>query len=177
MGLSVVDGIVRSHKGFIRVESSHGSGSVFEVFLPVISEPAEQEQDETKVSSHGIGKILLVDDEKIVTTATKANLENLGYKVETDNNPVNALKKFKADPHSFDLVITDMSMPRMNGAELSQAILRIRHDIPIIMLSGFAELMNKEQALSLGLTDFLLKPVRRAVLAEAVSAAILKGKA
>ncbi len=177
LGLSVVDGIVRSHKGFVKVESLVGVGSVFEVFLPVISEPAEQEQDETRVSSPGRGKILLVDDEKIVTTATKANLENLGYKVETDNNPVNALKKFKADPHSFDLIITDMSMPRMNGAELSQAILKIRNDIPIIMLSGFAELMNKEHALSLGLRDFLLKPIRRAVLAEAVSAAILNGKA
>ena len=169
LGLSVVDGIIRGHEGHINVKSTVGKGSVFEVYLPVITEKEEPAVNQLETGPLVKGRILMVDDETIVTRATKANLNNLGYDVETDNDPLSALVTFQSDPYAFDLVITDMGMPRMNGAELSLAMLKIRPDIPIIMLSGFAELMDKERAISLGLRDFLLKPLRRGVLAETVS--------
>ncbi len=175
LGLSVVDGIIRSHNGLIRVQSSAGHGTTFQVYLPVIEEPQEEQMQSVEAINLVKGRILMVDDEKIVTTATKANLENLGYEVQTDNDPLSALVTFQSDPYFFDLIITDMSMPRMNGAELAQAIWRTRNDMPIIMLSGFADLMDKERALALGLRDFLLKPLRRSVLADAVSS-VLKTK-
>ncbi len=172
LGLSVVDGIIRSHEGHISVKSSLGKGTVFEVYLPVIVQKEEPVINELESGSLVKGRILMVDDEKIVTRATQANLQNLGYQVETENDPLSALVTFQSDPYAFDLIITDMGMPRMNGAELSQAILKIRPDMPIIMLSGFAELMDKEKATAMGLRDFLLKPLRRGVLAEAVSKAL-----
>lgn len=169
LGLSVVDGIVRSHNGLMMVQSSIGVGSVFEVFLPVIKDCEEGGSPIMESDPLIKGRILFVDDEEIVTLATKANLENMGYEVSVANDPLVALVTFQNDPHAFDLVITDMGMPRMNGAELSRAIWKIRSNMPVIMLSGFAELMNKETALAIGMRDFLLKPLRRGVLADAVS--------
>lgn len=172
LGLSVVDGIIRSHEGHISVKSALGKGTVFEVYLPVIVQTEEPVINELDSGVLVKGRILMVDDEKIVTRATQANLQNLGYQVETENDPLSALVTFQSDPYAFDLIITDMSMPRMNGAELSLAILKIRPDIPIVMLSGFADLMDKEKATAMGLRDFLLKPLRRGVLAETVSKAL-----
>ena len=172
LGLSVVDGIIRSHEGHISVKSALGKGTVFEVYLPVIVQTEEPVINELDSGALVKGRILMVDDEKIVTRATQANLQNLGYQVETENDPLSALVTFQSDPYAFDLIITDMSMPRMNGAELSLAILKIRPDMPIVMLSGFADLMDKEKATAMGLRDFLLKPLRRGVLAETVSKAL-----
>jgi CheY-like chemotaxis protein len=86
-------------------------------------------------------------------------LERLGYKVTTRSSSIDALEAFRANPDKFDLIITDMAMPNMAGDKLSVEINQIRPDIPILLCTGFSEIISEEKAKSLGINGFLLKPV------------------
>jgi len=99
---------------------------------------------------------------------TKKILNRLGYKVETKLNPVEALELFQAKADRFDLVITDMTMPKMNGTELSEKIKSIRSDIPIIICTGYSSLINEKEAEQLGISAFIMKPIRMSQLARTV---------
>jgi len=86
-------------------------------------------------------------------------LERLGYNVTTRTSSIDALEAFKANPDTFDLVITDMTMPNMTGEHLAGEITKIRPAIPVILCTGFSEMMSEEKAKSLGIEGFLMKPV------------------
>jgi PAS domain S-box-containing protein len=169
LGLSVVDSIVRDHGGVMNVDSAPGKGTTFEIYFPTVMEthisPVKIEPD----IPFGKGSILFVDDENMVTDATKLNLESLGYKVTTENDPVRALETFESQPHAFDLIITDMSMPKMTGLEFSSRVSLIRKDIPILMITGFSDLLEGEHFSEYGIRDILHKPLKKAVLAQTVS--------
>ncbi|MBW2055818.1 MAG: response regulator, partial [Deltaproteobacteria bacterium] len=137
MGLSVVHGIVKSHRGLILVDSELGTGTTFSIFFPVVQEEAVIETETDEKLPTGSESILFVDDEESMVYNGQNRLERLGYQVETRMSPVEALESFRANPDQFDLVITDMTMPQMTGDQLVKEILKIRPDVPTILCTGF----------------------------------------
>ena len=107
----------------------------------------------------GTENILLVDDEEAIVDMEKQVLEGIGYRVTIRTGSVEALETFKADPGSFDLIITDMTMPDMTGTELSGEIKKIRPDIPVILCTGFSYQVNEEKSRALGIEGYIMKPV------------------
>jgi len=173
MGLAVVYGIVESYKGAINVDSEPETGTRFQIFFP----SPDHETDELKTDIDqrirgGRECILFVDDEAPLVELGREILENLGYQVVARLSSVDALADFRKDPSRFDLVITDMTMPSMNGMELSQALMAIRPDIPIILCTGFSERVTKEKASAMGIREYLLKPSGVATMAETVRKAL-----
>ena len=167
MGLAVVHGIVTSHGGTIFVESQPGEGTTFSVFFPTFTSscPTEIDHEIAVDIPKGTGKILFVDDEESLTRLEKISLEQLGYEVIAKTNVREALETFRASPQSFDVVITDQTMPIMTGEELSKKLLEIRPNVPIILCTGFSHTMNKEKAELLGIRAFLMKPMLTGQLA------------
>ncbi|MCK4840167.1 MAG: response regulator [Desulfobulbaceae bacterium] len=169
LGLSVVHGIVTSHGGHISVYSEPGQGTTFHIYLPVIVK--QQVTDEPPLTEEVLGgteRIMLVDDEEIIVSMEKQQLESLGYQVTALTNGVDAVEEFRKAPQDTDMVVTDMTMPNITGAELSQQILEIRPDIPIILCTGYSELIDKDKAIAQGIQEYLMKPVSRKDLARAV---------
>jgi CheY-like chemotaxis protein len=103
--------------------------------------------------------ILFVDDEISIVKMVKRMFERLGYKVETATTPQDALERFSSNPDHFDLVITDMTMPQMTGVKLSEKLMAIREDIPIIICTGHSALVDEERAKDLGLAAYVMKPI------------------
>jgi len=107
---------------------------------------------------HGNESLLFVDDEELIVDVTGDMLERLGYDVETKKNPLEALELFQSNPDHFDLVITDMTMPQMSGVKLSEKLRTIRPDIPVIICTGHSPLIDQENAKSMGIAAFVMKP-------------------
>lgn len=160
MGLSVVHGIVEKCGGIIQVITKPNSGTKITILLPLedvaIEEKPIQEKGDTQ---KGVGHILIVDDEELIVTLEKTWLERLGYKVTALNSSPEALNVFSKTPEAFDLVVTDMSMPGINGQELSSELNRLRPDLPILMCTGFSDELSTEEAESMGIKGYLFKPV------------------
>jgi CheY-like chemotaxis protein len=106
----------------------------------------------------GTERILFVDDEELLVKLGKKMLERLGYQVTTQTSPLVALDLFRNKPDAFDLVITDVTMPKMTGDELAKELLKIRPDIPVILCTGFSARMSDEKARELGIKAFIMKP-------------------
>jgi nitrogen-specific signal transduction histidine kinase/ActR/RegA family two-component response regulator len=174
MGLSVVHGIVESYKGAIHVSSQEGKGTVFDIYLPAIESRADLDKSEAEHMPKGTEHILFVDDEPIIVEMGKSQLEALGYKVSTRSDSLEALALFKSKPDSFDLIITDMTMPKMTGDELAKDIKRIRPDIPIILCTGFSSKLTSKSAQQLDIDGLLMKPIILKDMASAVRKVIDK---
>ncbi|MFA6498903.1 MAG: PAS domain S-box protein [Desulfurivibrionaceae bacterium] len=160
LGLSVVHGIIKSYQGHITVYSEPGKGARFCVYLPRIAEvPSFAEAVCSDTIPTGTERVLVVDDEEMISMMLQLILQNLGYQVTYTCNSLEALALIEQDPKAFDLLITDMTMPHLTGFELAQKALAIRPDLPIILCTGFSELLNKEQAQALGIRAYLMKPV------------------
>jgi len=159
MGLAVVHGIVKNYNGAISVDSSQGKGTKFSILFPLTSEKPEIEAQTNKDIPRGNETILFVDDEISITKMVKRMFERLGYKVETATTPQDALERFSLNPDHFDLVITDMTMPQMTGVKLSEKLMEIRPDIPIIICTGHSALVDEERAKDLNLAAYVMKPI------------------
>ena len=173
MGLAVVHGVVKGHRGDMRCSSTPGKGTRFEVLLPLHwgGAPAEME-DEIKPAVPGQGRILIVDDEVGILDAQKQSLEHIGYQVEIRTSSIEALEALRERPDRFDLVVTDMTMPDMTGAELATRLLAIRADLPIILCTGYSEAINQEKAKEIGIREMLMKPVLVSTLTDAIRRAL-----
>lgn len=169
LGLSTVMGIVKNHQGTIKVYSEVGEGTTFIILLPAISEAAD-EQDNSSKDNFQTGKesILLVDDEEAILEATQLILENLGYEVKTFNSGFEALAEYRNHPDKYDLLISDMNMPQMNGLELIQAIGRINSDLPIIICTGFSSKLLKLDTKEHNIKKVLMKPLTVKELSETI---------
>ena len=168
MGLAVVHGIVSSHGGGIAVYSEPGVGSAFHVYMPVSPMAPLPQFNQTQELATGNERLLIVDDEEDLAVLTRHMLEDLGYSVETHTSSAQALESFRQDPSRFDLVISDQTMPRMTGLELAAEMLRLRPDLPVMLLSGFNHNLRQQEAEQLGVRLVLAKPVTTAQLADAV---------
>jgi len=165
LGLAVVLGIVDKHNGYIKAYSRPGKGTTFHVYFPVLENQIDSNlQEEENTIQGGTEKIMVVDDEQHILEITKEFLENYGYTLSIFSNGDDAFKAFLKDPYQFDMVITDMTIPKMTGKELSCLILKERGDVPIMLCTGYSQNFTKENALELGIREYVQKPVESANL-------------
>ncbi|MDD3472315.1 MAG: PAS domain S-box protein [Syntrophaceae bacterium] len=169
-GLSIVHNIVQNHGGFVTVQSDLGKGSSFNVYLPIIEECFENqlESQETSPIVGGHEKILLVDDESVLTDVGKSIFESLGYQVEAFTDPVEALKAFEKSPGEFDLIFTDLAMPKISGDVLTQKIRAIRQDVPVIFCTGLSQSFSEDWLNNLGVRAVIEKPLLKKDMARVV---------
>ena len=176
MGLAVVHGIVKSHKGAIDIESRVGEGTAFHVYFPSSKEKAYKGKGESEALPTGNERILFVDDEISIVKLYEKILNELGYSVSSNTDPVRIQKLFKSEPDKYDLIISDMTMPNMTGDQLAIEILNIRPNIPILICTGHSEKMSPEKADKIGIKGLLMKPIMTADLAKAVRKALDEAK-
>jgi PAS domain S-box-containing protein len=137
LGLTFVQKIVTRCHGRIDVESQEGKGTTFHIYLPQSPEPAPPvTPDKNQILPGRREQILVVDDEVMILSMMQQRLRKMGYRVITRADSVNAMETFSADPHKFDLVITDHTMPALQGADLAERLGDIRPDVPVILVTG-----------------------------------------
>jgi PAS domain S-box-containing protein len=170
LGLSVVHGIVQKHNGAITLNSEPGTGSTFDVFLPVIEneQPRAKEDTQTNIDLTGKEHVLIVDDDYQLLEMYERQLKRLGYEVTCSSNPEEALELFQRDPRRFDLVITDLTMPKMTGIELAKELSSIRPGIPIILCSGVSQVVSDSESKLAGIQTVIYKPIRRQKIAQTI---------
>ncbi|NOY28765.1 MAG: response regulator, partial [Planctomycetes bacterium] len=161
LGLSVVHGAVTSLGGTIEVQSVIGKGTTFVVYLPCTEKiPTSDKRPQLKRGMGGGDEhVLVVDDEQSVLESTQFMLQQLGYHVTTCASANEAINCFSAGPQDYDLVLSDMTMPRTSGVELLRRIRELRADLPVVLMTGFAGLLNEEELQRIGINRFLIKPI------------------
>jgi two-component system cell cycle sensor histidine kinase/response regulator CckA len=178
LGLSVVIGIVRPHSGVVTVESEPGRGSIFRVFIPVSEEEVPQQPEKAAKSPEfeGGGTVLLVDDEEMVREMAAAMLARLGFTVLEAKDGVEAVEVFRQRQDEIRCVLSDLTMPRMNGWETLTALRNIVPDLPVILASGY----NEAQVMAGDHPQlpqvFLGKPYNLKGLSDAMSQALVNRK-
>ncbi len=168
MGLAVVTGIVRSHEGLITVASTPSKGTAFNVYFPKLVVHTQKEKSKSETLPRGTERILIVDDEVSMVDVTQRQLEHLGYQVTVKTSSNEALKLFQSQPESFDIVLSDQTMPEMTGEKLAKKLLEIRPNIPIIICTGYSAKLDAEKANRVGIRAFIMKPVDKRELARTV---------
>lgn len=176
LGLSVIQGIIKSYGGEITVESIPGQGTIFRVYFPESDDAALEEETAASVLPIGDQRILFVDDEPALVDMGQQRLSRLGYKVEACTSSVEALSLFQDDSARFDLVITDMAMPVLSGDRLAKRLIEIRPGIPIILCTGFSKHISNEKAAACGIRAFLMKPITIKEMADTVKRVLLQSE-
>ena len=179
LGLSVIHGIVRNHRGAITVDSKLGEGATFHVYLPRIDSSKEvMKGDPPSETLKGSERILFVDDEEDVAFAGGKMLQRFGYEVVVKRDGLEALELFRSNPYDFDLIFTDQNMPNMTGTELTQEVLAIRPDMPIVLCTGLGPaasgILNKKDKRALGIREVVVKPLDQSEMAKIVRRALEK---
>ncbi|MFH2129102.1 MAG: ATP-binding protein [bacterium] len=168
LGLSVVHGIVKNHSGVIRVQSELGVGTEFDVFFPMIDDEIPDATPDVPEVVKGNEHILIVDDEISLSNFYGLAITKLGYTSTICDGGFDALSQFKDDPHKFDLIFTDQTMPEMTGIQLSQEILKIRPGTPIILATGYSTSNIEDNAYKVGIHQVLKKPIKINQLANTI---------
>ncbi len=180
LGLAVIHGAVEDYKGFVEVKSSVGKGSTFSIYLPVTKEPATEAVDvepmKKSVVMSGNERILVVDDELLLVKINQKRLEDRGYQVTAVTDSREALEIFQGQPDNFDLLITDQTMPDLTGAELTEAMLKIKPSLPVIMCTGHSDIVSEVEALEMGIKKYVFKPLHGDELLDAVQEVLAASK-
>ena len=180
MGLSVVHEIISDHDGEIIVKTKPEKGTAFHIFLPTIEKTTSINQDlEQDITSPdpiptGTENILFVDDDAQIAIMTEKILSRLGYHVTLHTDSRKALETFKKNPDKFDVIITDMTMPKMTGTELATKLFKIKPDVQIILCSGHSDLIDKQIARSMGIKEYITKPITLKQIAETIRRVLTK---
>ncbi len=159
LGLHVVRGIVSAHGGAVSVESQVGKGSAFRVYLPA-AENGGTTDVATKARTQMLGRgerVAYVDDDEVVRLMVQRVLEHQGFQVTSFSDPSELLRTVQAQPGSFDLLVTDYSMPVMNGLEVARSVRAYRPDIPVIIATGYAPEELRVEVEALGRAEVLNK--------------------
>ena len=161
LGLSAMRGIIRGHKGGIRVESEPGNGSLFQLFFPVIADPQPtHSRAEAGSTQQTKGTILIADDEPIIRAATSEMFQNLGFRVLEAADGLEAIEFFRSHSKEISAVLLDLTMPRLDGREALREILNIRPDAKVILCSGYHEQEALQGTEARRVAGFLPKPYR-----------------
>ena len=160
LGLAVVHGIMQTHEGIITVYSRPGEGTVFNVYFPAHNRNVVEEPLRLSNAPRGNGeRILVVEDEESLALMIGKILMKLGYTAEISHDPVAALAMLRAAPESYDLILTDLTMPHMTGLEFASCALEARPQTPIILMTGFSASMTSEQIRATGIKEVMIKPI------------------
>lgn len=171
LGLSVVQGIVRDHGGVVQIQSRPSGGSEFRVLLPAFVPPEEGarpagpdgggDDGACQARSEGPLRVLLVDDEPMALTTLTRLLENRGAQVAPFRDPRRALRTFEETPRDFDVLLTDLDMPEMDGVTLADRLRALRPGFAVVLLSGVGACGEFEALTTAGRVDMVLaKPVK-----------------
>lgn len=163
LGLSIVHSIVQAHHGAIRVDSEVGVGTTFNVYLPLYTpDDWHQGNPEAAETANSVGceTIMFIDDEPSLVNVFRQGLMRLGYKVEGFTDPRKAHEHFAKNPGRIDLVVTDTTMPYMNGVDLAEKMLAIKPGLPVIICTGFTTIISVEEARKKGISDYVMKPFK-----------------
>lgn len=172
LGLSTVHGIVKDHGGMIQVYSELDKGTTFQIFLPLATVEEQLSVKSEENFPRGNETILYVDDEKLLIDIGKELLEGLGYSVETRVSSIDAFEAFRAQPDKYDLVVTDMTMPKLTGEMLAIKIHELDPATPVILCTGYSARLNADKLKSIGVKHVLMKPVTLTKLATVVRTAL-----
>ena len=169
MGLATVQGIVDQHCGLIKVHSTTGKGSSFELYFPVTEavQPIDQKQEET-APQQGTEAILLVDDDEMLIDLGRQILTDLGYSVAIATNGHDALTVIEKNPQQFDLIITDQTMPKMTGLELTQRVKKLNSQLLVILMTGYSSKISEDDIGKYGISAYCRKPLRLAELSQVI---------
>ncbi len=173
LGLATVHGIVKKCGGFVSVESEPGKGSTFNVYLPQVPSAGRAEAAGARPAGDVRGRVLVVDDEEEISTMIQQVLESRGFDVHACSSSLDALNEFAARPETFDLLLTDQTMPELTGIELAQRVLALRPGMPVILFTGFSEAATPEYIRKVGIRDRLMKPVTPKALLESINSVLL----
>jgi CheY-like chemotaxis protein len=176
LGLAVVHGIIKKHKGEIHVASKVGVGTTVHIYLAADGGEVDNRKVKASLKQGGNERIMVIDDEPPVARVLQSMLQRVGYNVTIFNDSIAAVKRFRMDPNCCDLVITDMLMPNMTGVELAREFLGQRSDIPIIILSGHSENVDRKRVKQLGIKELLLKPIKKEKLYQIIRRILEHGK-
>ncbi len=168
MGLSIVHNIVRRHNGAINFDSQIEVGTTFEVLLPLSHSQYEEESSYQSAENAEDTHLLLVDDEEAILSLLSQYLIEEGFQVTSTSDSREALRLFEQNPHRFDLVVTDQTMPNLYGDQLAVQLLQLRPELPIVLATGFSQRVTKAQAKALGIKAYLMKPFSRDQLVSTV---------
>jgi PAS domain S-box-containing protein len=159
LGLAVVHGIVRAHRGGVDVESRLGKGSTFHIYLPMAATEAEGSVSEVMQAPRGAGEVIyIVDDEDTVATFTKYALENKGYRAVTIDTATQCLEALRSNPGACSVLVTDQTMPGMTGTELAGKVREFAANLPIVVMSGYFLKIPPQDIERLGHVELLGKP-------------------
>lgn len=174
MGLSVVHGILRTHGGAVTVESEPAQGTRFTIYLPLTDKDliSQNQSTDSVLTAKDKVKVLLVDDEEIILSSVRHALTRIGYEVVAIQDGLEALSLFRTEPDRFDLVMTDLTMPHLTGVELAGKLMDIRPNIPVILCTGFNEVMQIDEARKMGIRELLLKPASTHEIKTAITRAL-----
>jgi signal transduction histidine kinase/CheY-like chemotaxis protein len=173
MGLAAVHGTLHSHGGMVKVESAPGKGTTLTLVLPLLDESFFEGRDaDSRGLVGGKGHILVVDDEPMMRNIAAGLLEHVGYRVTTSGRPLAALDLYAAQFRSIDLVLLDMVLPELGGAEVFRALRKVNPAARVLLFSGYSPDGDVQELLRKGAVGFVQKPFSLAEISERVAEAL-----
>jgi PAS domain S-box-containing protein len=176
LGLAVVDGIVRDHEGAIEVVSDVGRGTTISVYLPEHEAALVDEVTPKSELRRASGqRVLFIDDEAVLCRSVSSLLERLGYVVTARSDPSEALDLFRQNPHAFDVVLTDLTMPGLTGVDVAREVQKLSPRKPVLMMSGFNSTWTAEALRAVGVIELIKKPLGAVQISETLASLFAKG--